>query len=221
VVQLGEAWSATVALEIPPLSAEVGGAATSGSGEIPAGWIGDVSGPISEATNSVATNSVSIGNSGYKSIGEFTDAVTERYQALYDQHYSGTMQLAQQGLIPNNSLTIGIRVDALVRTDLRDWIINGEGLQEGPGQIIQINRRLYDPAGSGAYRVPDVYVSGSQTILDGSLSFKTSLTPQVVDFGTFSGGANVTIIRPASLPPITLTTPFGPATVSGSYGVVP
>jgi hypothetical protein len=157
-----------------------------------------------------ATPAVSIGNSGYQSIGDFTDAVTAKYQALYDQHYANTMQLVDSGELPNDRLIVGNRVDTLAREGLRNWLANVEAIDEGPGQIIQVNRRLYDPAGSGAYRVPDVHIPGSKTILDGSLSFKTRAIPQIKDFRTFSGGANTTIIRPA-------TAPY--SGVEGSYGI--
>jgi hypothetical protein len=150
----------------------------------------------------------SIGNSGYQSIGEFTDAVSAKYQSLYDQGYSIASQNAQLGLIPNTARAIGSDTDAFARVGLRDWLTNVEGIDEGPGQIIQVNRRLYDPAGSGAYRVPDVYIPGSQTILDGSISFKTASSRQIIDFGTFSGGAKTTIIAPSGLQ-------------WGSYGIYP
>lgn len=147
--------------------------------------------------DTVATDSVLIGNSGYRSIGGFSDAVTGKYQSLNDQGYAIASQNASQGLIPNTSRAIGSDTDAFARVGLRDWLTNVEGIDEGPGKIIQVNRRLYDPLGSGAYRVPDVYIPGSQTILDGSISFKTGASPQIIDFGRFSGGAKTTIIAPS------------------------
>jgi len=120
------------------------------------------------------------------------------------------MSSVSQGLLPNDPLIIGNKTDALARIDLRDWL-NAEGISEGPGEIIQVNRRLYDPLGSGNYRVPDVHVPGSQTILDGSLQFKTDAMTQILDYRAFSNGAKVTIVRPS-------TAPDGWA--SGSYGIV-
>jgi hypothetical protein len=150
---------------------------------------------------------VSIGKSGYSSIGEFADAATAKYQALYDQGYGIAQQRAAQGIIPNTNLALGSATDEFARVGLRDWVINTEGLAEGPGEIIQINRRLYDPTGSGAYRIPDVHIPGAQTILDGSLSFKVGTTPQIRDFSAFSGGSRTTIIAPNGLR-------------WGSYGIV-
>lgn len=155
--------------------------------------------------------SVLIGNSGFRSIGEFTDAVTMNYQKLYDRHYADTMDLASLGFVENNPLVIGGRTDTLTRAGLRDWLENIEAINEGPGQIIQVNRRLYDPLGSGRFRIPDVYIPESRTILDGSLQFKTSSMSQITDFRAFSGGANVVLIRPASA--------FS-SRVAGSYGIV-
>jgi hypothetical protein len=175
--------------------------ATEGAGEF--AELGDEANVLKEyqpLPSTIAPDATLIGNSGYRSIGEFTDAVTAKYQSLYDQGYSIASQNATQGLISNTARAIGSDADAFARVGLRDWLTNVEGIQEGPGEIIQVNRRLYDPSGSGAYRIPDVYIPGSQTILDGSISFKTGATPQVVDFGKFSGGAKTTIIAPSGLP---------------------
>jgi hypothetical protein len=46
------------------------------------------------------------------------------------------------------------RGDSFARTGLRDWLRNVEA-REGPGQAIRVNRRLYGPAGGGAYRTRD------------------------------------------------------------------
>ena len=153
-------------------------------------------------------NNVSIGRSGYKSIAEFTDAVTVKYQALYDQGYVIAQKMVAKGRIPNTARAIGSKTDEFARVGLRDWLSNVEGIEEGTKSIIQVNRRLYDPMGSGAYRVPDVYIPGSQTILDGSISFKTGASKQIIDFKRFSGGAKTTIIAPSGLP-------------WGSYGIIP
>jgi hypothetical protein len=137
--------------------------------------------------------------------------VAAKYQELYDQGYALTTQRVNQGLVANNNTAIGTEVDAYARVGLRDWLANVENIPEGPGQIIQVNRYLYDPAGSGAYRIPDVYIPSAGTILDGSIAFKTGSLPQINDFWNFSNGANITIIRPTSL----VTGP-----IEGSYGLV-
>lgn len=151
-----------------------------------------------------------IGRSGYRTMAEFRDAVGARYQQLYDQAYADTMDLVSQGLVKNDPMVIGGRVDSIARTGLRDWALNVEGIQEGPGRILQVNRRLYDPTGGGAYRIPDVYIPGARSIFDGTIAEKTNLLPQTLDFRAFSGGGNVTIIRPT-----TLITPGA----QGSYGL--
>jgi hypothetical protein len=152
-----------------------------------------------------------IGRSGFKTIGEFRDAVAVKYQQLYNQAYSDTMNLVSQGLVENDPLVIGSRVDGIARTGLRDWSLNVEGIQEGPGRILQINRRLYNPSGGGAYRIPDVYVPGARSIFDGTIALKNNMLPQTVDFNIFSGGGNVMIIRPA---------PLVTGGVQGSYGLI-
>ena len=72
-------------------------------------------------------------------------------------------------------------------------------MSDAPLFRFQVNRRLYDPAGSGAYRIPDVYIPGANAIFDGTIAEKTNLLQQTIDFNSFSGGGNVTIIRPSGL----------------------
>jgi hypothetical protein len=159
----------------------------------------------------VAASGTLIGKSGFRSITEFTDAVTSQYQALYDQGYILAVDRAKQGLIANTPVVVGNETDSFARYGLKDWLANTEGIDEGPGQIIQVNRRLYDPLGSGSYRLPDVYIPASQTILDGSVQFKTNSMGQILDYNSFSGGAKVIIVRPSAVPP---------GSASGSYGIV-
>lgn len=97
-------------------------------------------------------------------------------------------------------------MDNYARSQMRSWLAS-EGLFEGQGSVIQINRWLRDPTGSGAYRIPDVRIPSANVIFDGTIGIKTSSTPQVIDFGSFSGGNNVIIVRPTRL--------------GGSYGIVP
>lgn len=174
-----------------------------------------LAGPAAEALGeiaaSLAESDTLIGNSGFRNINEFADAVTVKYQDLYDQGYALATDRAKQGLIANNPLTIGRETDLFARYALRDWLTNAEGIEEAPGQIIQVNRRLYDPLGSGNYRVPDVHIPDAQTILDGSTQFKTGATTQIADYKLFSSGANVTIIRPSAA---------AHRFLSGSYGIV-
>ncbi|UOO87655.1 VENN motif pre-toxin domain-containing protein [Neisseria arctica] len=147
-----------------------------------------------------------IGKSGYRSIQEFTEAVRMNYQKFYDQGYAQAKKLAEQGKIGKSNREIGSNADQYARVNLRDWLKN-EGIKEGPSEIIQINRRLYDPLGSGKYRIPDVYIPGSKTILDGSLEFKTKQSKQIQDFNRYSNGAKTTIIVPSG------------ATSRGSYSI--
>jgi hypothetical protein len=125
--------------------------------------------------------------------------VAAKYQQLYDQGYALTTNRVAQGLVANDPMAIGADVDAFARQGLRRWLANAEGIEEGGGNIIQVNRRLYDPTGSGAYRIPDVYIPGANTIFDGTIAYKTNLLDQTIDFNAFSGGGHVTIIRPSGL----------------------
>ena len=181
-----------------------------GAGGVPFKFAGPVAEVLGDIAAPAAESDALIGNSGFRSISEFTDAATAKYQALYDESYAKTMKRVNLGLLPNDPFVIGNRTNSLAQVGLRDWL-NAENIGEGSGQIIQVNRRLYDPFGSGNYRVPDVYIPDAQTILDGSLQFKTSATSQVADYHSFSGGANVVIIRPPAAPE---------GWASGSYGIL-
>jgi hypothetical protein len=150
-----------------------------------------------------------IGRSGYRTAAEFDSAVGARYQQLVDQGYAQTMKRVGQGLVKNDPMVIGSEVDSFARTGMRRWLANAEGIQEGPGRIIQINRRLYNAAGTG-YRIPDVYIPGARSVYDATIAEKTVSLPQTIDFRAFSGGGNVTIVRPS-----TLATPGA----QGSYGL--
>lgn len=141
-----------------------------------------------------------IGRSNYASIQDFADAVTVKYQQFYDDAYANAYRMVDLKLLKNERLAIGSKIDRDARFQLRDWLLNSEGIQEGAGQIIAVNRRLYDPLGSGLYRQPDVYIPGARLILDGSLEMKAATAPQILGFRAYSGGANVTIIKPTAEP---------------------
>ena len=152
-----------------------------------------------------------IGRSGYRTAAEFDAAVGAKYQQLVDEGYADTMKLVSQGLVKNDQLVIGSRVDAYARGRMRRWLAGAEDIQEGRGRLIQVNRRLYDPAGSGTFRIPDIYISATQTTYDATIAEKTNMMAQTKDFYTFSGSGNVTIVRPS-----TLVTPGA----QGSYGLI-
>lgn len=145
-----------------------------------------------------------IGRSGYRTMGEFSDAVTARYQRFYDMAYSRVQAKVAAGTIPGDAMTVGARTDRIARTALRQWLKSSEGIQEGSGRIIQVNRWLRDPAGSGAYRIPDVRIPGARLSLDGTIGWKDATTPQLIDIRAFSGD-NILIVRPTQ--------------IGGSYGV--
>lgn len=118
-------------------------------------------------------------------------------------------RMVARGRIANDAKVIGGRMDKIARDSLRDWL-RSEGITNtGPGGIIQVNRRLYNAAGS-SYRVPDVRIRGANIIFDGTIAgspMKSGLTPQIIDFRAFSGGNNIVIVRPTRL--------------GGSYGIIP
>ncbi len=106
-------------------------------------------------------------------MAEFDAAVGAKCQQLVDQGYAQTMKRVGQGLVKNERMVIGSEVDSAARQGMRDWLRSVEGIQEGPGRIVQINRRLYDPTGTGAFRIPDVYVPGARSVYDATIAEKT------------------------------------------------
>jgi len=71
-----------------------------------------------------------------------------------------------------------------------------EGIAEGPGADVLVNRWLRDPSGSGRYRIPDIMLRQSGRILEGTIGDKAMTDPQIKDFRTYSGGFKVEIVRP-------------------------
>ncbi len=128
------------------------------------------------------------------------DRVASNYQRYYNEGWLSAVSRFNEGKItiaPGQSwrTVLGGRTDAFARERLLRYLAR-EGITEGPGGDVLINRWLRDLTGSGAYRIPDVMVPGSRLILDGTIGNKTQQTPQVLDFIRFSGGYEVRIVTP-------------------------
>lgn len=169
-----------------------------------------VDGVAGAGTESIAPESV--GQYGrFASADEFAGEALTRYQRYTDEAYAATQDAYTKGrlAIPDGmsaDTIIGQRTDAIARIRMSRWL-DSEGIAEGSGEAIQLNRWLRDPSGSGLYRIPDVRIPDANLILDGTIGHKWQATPQVADFYKFSGGSNVTIVRPTQL--------------GGSYSLVP
>jgi hypothetical protein len=147
----------------------------------------------------------------YGSADAFGAEAFARYQRYTDEAYAATLRAEQRGRlnIPpgiSRDTIVGQRTDAIARTRMERWLRN-EGIAEGPGQTVQLNRWLRDPSGSGSYRIPDFSFPGGSSIMDGTIGWKWFTTRQVTDFYNFSGGSRITIVRPTEL--------------GGSYSVLP
>lgn len=126
-----------------------------------------------------------------------------RYQRYTDEAYTAASDAYAKGrlVVPEGmsaDTIIGQRTDAIARIRMSRWL-DSEGISEGPGEAMQLNRWLRDPAGSGSYRIPDVRIPDANLIMDGTIGFKWQTTPQVMDFYNFSGGSRITIVRPTQL----------------------
>jgi len=96
----------------------------------------------------------------------------------------------------NRNTRVGDFVDQESRARLRDWL-QAEGIPEGFGSPVQLNRWLLDPTGSGRYVRPDVQLPG--LIMDATVGKKPPGTPQINKNAEYSGGLPTTIVRPSEL----------------------
>lgn len=147
-----------------------------------------------------------IGRSGFKTSAAFADAVGARYQGFVDDAYVAAQKLESLGLLRGNANTrVGNYVDRISARDLKAYL-RSEGVSEGAGRLVEMNRWLRDPNGSGLYVKPDVRIAAAGRIYDATVGFKAYNSAQMVRFGQYSGGNRITVVRPSSL---------------GSYSLVP
>jgi hypothetical protein len=145
-----------------------------------------------------------LGRSGFALASEFAEASLYRLQQFADDAYAALPAAEARGLLPGSprlhlETRRGLFFDEAVRSDYLRWL-KSEGLSEGNGLMIQSNRWLRDPLGTGLYTKPDYRIPGAGVIFDTSLAWKSATDTQVLRFGTFSQGDKVVIIRPHGLP---------------------
>lgn len=152
--------------------------------------------PVAVATAG-ATIGPKIGRSGYESWAEFNAEAYRRYQQFADDAYDVALAAERDSLLPGNASTrIGDFVDRDTRFRMAEWL-SREGIPEGPGNSVQLNRWLRNPDGSGEYVRPDVQLPGA--IMDATVGHKTPNTPQIIRNAAYSGGKPTTIVRPSQL----------------------
>lgn len=141
-----------------------------------------------------------IGNSGYITAEEFAQASFLRYQGFVNEGYDRALLAESKGLLngKNPNTRVGDFVDRFSASEYRDWLA-AEGIPEGPGQFVQMNRWLRDPSGSGLYARPDIRIPSSGSILDATVGWKWSTDTQIMRFDTYSGGNRITIVRPEQI----------------------
>jgi hypothetical protein len=144
-------------------------------------------------------------------VQEFSDAVFQKYQDAVDVGHARAQQALQDGTLQvpigvSQKTVLGQYTDDFSRTTMQDFL-SDEGIDEGASELIQVNRYLRDPEGSGLYRVPDISIPDARQIYDATLGHKKLSTPQVRGFYDFSAGSNITVVRPSEL--------------GGSYSLIP
>lgn len=140
-----------------------------------------------------------IGKSGFEASSEFADESFMRYQNYVNEGYDLAVAAESKGLLRGNQNTrIGDFVDRYSATEYRAWL-SSEGITEGPGNLVQMNRWLRDPAGSGKYVRPDIRIPMSGNILDATVGWKWGGDRQIIRFDEFSSGDIITNVRPQQL----------------------
>jgi hypothetical protein len=152
-----------------------------------------------------------IGKSGFTTPDELASEVLSRYQKYSDLAYDRALRADAAGRLKvrpgvSQATRVGQYTDRIAQSMLKGWL-KSEGIPNSPNGLVRINRWLRDPAGTGLYRIPDVRVPSANMIFDGTIGYKWSSTPQVVDFMNFSAGDQVVIVRPGQL--------------GGSYSIIP
>ena len=136
------------------------------------------------------------------------------YQASYDFNYAQLRAQLDSGelVLPghlNENAELGNLTDKLVRADMRMSLAN-DGLAEGRGQAIQVNRNFYDPSGSGDYVRPDFYLRDEGIIVDGTIGVPKSVTTsQMQGYINFAKPNYIIEIGPNRAPRIIYTNPMG------------
>jgi hypothetical protein len=81
-------------------------------------------------------------------------------------------RLESQGLLRGNPNTrLGDYVDRISARRLSAYL-DSEGISEGPNSLVQMNRWLRDPSGSGLYVRPDARIPAAGRIYDATVGFK-------------------------------------------------
>ncbi len=148
-----------------------------------------------------------IGRSGFRTTSEFADAVGVRYQKYVDEAFVIAERAEANGLLTGlRNTRVGKEMDLISSRRLRAYL-RSEGIPEGPNSLVQMNRWLRDPLGSGAYVRPDVHIPAAGRIFDATIAAKSYNSRQITRFGQYSNGDLITLVRPGQ--------------VGGSFSIVP
>ena len=127
---------------------------------------------------------------------EFAEASFQKYQGFVDQSYPIAINREAQGMLRGNPNTrVGNFVDRESAANYMQWL-ESEGILEGTGHFVQMNRWLRDPAGSNLYVRPDIRIPSSGVIFDATVGTKYFTDTQIIRFSNYSGGDRITIVRP-------------------------
>jgi hypothetical protein len=133
------------------------------------------------------------------SLGAGTQRVLGAYQDAYNSAAAAFKRDLDAGAIsaPNGlnfNTWAGNRIDDFARMDMKAWKI-AEGMDD-----LRVNQRLSSNAGIKDYRVPDLFLPGERTVIDGTIGIKGLTTPQIQDFFNSGKVDRVILVSPNQRP---------------------
>ncbi len=131
-----------------------------------------------------------LGPNSLRTVEAYQVALDDAAAALYAKRDAGAIS-PTAGL--NTRTWEGNLIDRYARDDMLTFKqINGMA-------DLRVNQRLSTDGGIKDYRIPDLFVPGERTVIDGTIGFKDVNTPQVQDF-FHSGQADTVVIQSPGKP---------------------
>jgi hypothetical protein len=137
----------------------------------------------------------------FAGLGANTQKVLRAYQSAYDDAAVAFKRDLDAGAIskPNNlrfETWAGNRIDSLARDEMLTF------KQINNFNNLLVNRRLDSNGGIKDYRIPDLFLPGERTVIDGTIGTKGLTTPQIQDFFNSGKVDRVILVAPHQKPVI-------------------
>lgn len=137
----------------------------------------------------------------FADLGPNTQRVLTEYQKSYDLAAANfERDLAAQSIKKPDNLNFTTWAGGRIDNEARGRM-NAFQQLSGIGDLI-VNKRLYVPDGIKDYRIPDLFVPGERTVIDGTIGTKGLTTPQIQDFFNSGKVDRVILVAPKQNPVI-------------------